>query len=275
MKLLKIYFGLLLFLIAIVVFAQKETVIFHTNDLHSQMEPVKDNGLGGMLRLATIVEQERENHPDLFLFDAGDFWMGTPYFNFFGGEVEIAMMNAMRYDAVTLGNHQFDIPLNFLAQRLSEADFKVVLSNYNVTKTPLKNFVSPYIIIEKNGIKVGVIGLCVDLKVLAMPQNYPGMIYKDPIKIANKLSKKLKKTGCDLVVCLSHLGYDTKNAINDILLAENSKNIDIIIGGHSHFLLEKESDKIKTNRDGKPVTIAQSRRSGMYLGKIVVNSGNP
>jgi 5'-nucleotidase len=268
MKLLKIYLSLILFLVSVSALSQKKIVILHTTDLHSQMEPVKNNGLGGMLRLATIVEQEKEQHPDLFLFDAGDFWMGTPYFNFFGGEVEIAMMNTMQYDAVTLGNHQFDIPLNFLAQRLSEANFKIVLSNYDVKKTPLKNFVTPSTIIEKNGVKVGIIGLCVDMQGLALPQNYQGMVYRDPVKIANKLAKKLKKSGCDLVVCLSHLGYENKDAIDDITLAEKSKNINIIIGGHSHVLLNDDSEKIKTNSDGKPVTIVQVRKSGIYLGKI-------
>jgi 5'-nucleotidase len=268
MKPTKIYLFLSLFLLSLSGFAQKEALILHTNDLHSQMEPVKESQLGGMLRLATIVEQERETHPNLFLFDAGDFWMGTPYFNFFGGEIEIAMMNTMKYDAVTIGNHQFDMPLNFLAQRLSEAEFKVVLSNYDVKKTPLKNFVTPSAIIEKNGIKVGVIGVCVDLQGLAMPQNYPGMIYKDPVKTANKLAKKLKKSGCDLVVCLSHLGYKYENAIDDIELAENSKNIDLIIGGHSHTHL-KEAD-VRTNLQGKPVTIVQAGKAGAYLGKVKI-----
>ena len=268
MKLSKIYFCLFFFLIATSAFAQKEILILHTNDLHSQMEPLKNNGLGGMLRLATIVEQEREIHPDLFLFDAGDFWTGTPYFNFFGGQVEIAMMNTMKYDAVTLGNHQFDIPLNFLAQRLSEAEFKIVLSNYNVKKTPLKNFITPSAIIEKNGIKVGVIGVCVDLRGLALPNNYPGMVYKDPVKTANKLAKKLKKSGCDFIVCLSHLGYEDKNAIDDVKFAENSQNIDLIIGGHSHTFLKEADTRI--NRQRKPVTIVQMGKAGAYMGKVEV-----
>ena len=269
MKPTKIYLSLCLFLLSITGFAQKEIVILHTNDTHSQMEPVRTSQLGGMLRLATFVNMERETHPDLFLFDAGDFWMGTPYFNFFGGEVEIAMMNIMKYDAVTLGNHQFDMPLNFLAQRLSEAEFNVVLSNYNVKKTPLKNFVAPSAIIEKNGVKVGVIGVCVDLQGLALPQNYQGMVYKDPVKIANKLAKKLKKAGCDVVVCLSHLGYENEETIDDIKLAAQSTNIDIIIGGHTHTPPSNVADA--TNRNGKPVTIVQAGKSGIYLGKIEVN----
>jgi 5'-nucleotidase len=268
MKPAKIYLCLSFLVISITGFAQKEIHILHTNDLHSQMEPLKSSGLGGMVRLATLVEQEREKHPDLFLFDAGDFWMGTPYFNFFGGQVEIAMMNIMKYDAVTIGNHQFDIPLNFLAQRLSEAQFKVVLSNYNVKKTPLKNLITPYTIIEKNGIKIGIIGVCVDLQGVALPNNYQGMIYKDPIKIANRLSKKLKKSGCDLVVCLSHLGYENQDIVDDIELAEKSKNIDIIIGGHTHTFL-KEAD-VRNNLQGKPVTIVQTGKASVYTGKIKV-----
>ena len=268
MKSAKIHLFLFLLLFSLLSFAQKETVIFHTNDLHSQIEPLKNSKLGGMLRLATIIEQERKTNPDLFLFDAGDFWMGTPYFNLFGGEVEIAMMNIMKYDAVTLGNHQFDLPLNLLAQRLSEAQFKVILSNYDVKKTPLKNVVTPSAIIEKNGIKIGIVGVCVDLKGLAVPQNYEGMIYKDPVKTADKLAKKLKKSGCDLIVCLSHLGYQNKKEIDDIQLAQKTKNIDIIIGGHTHT--PKVTD-VRTNKNGKPVTIVQTGKSGAYIGKINVS----
>ena len=249
--------------------AQQSVVILHTNDLHSQMGPLTsgDNaGLGGMVRIAALVEEERKEEPDLFLFDAGDFWAGTPYFNFYNGKAEIDIMNAMGYDAVTLGNHQFDIPLNHLAQRLSEAEFKVVLSNYDVRNTPLKNFVKPYAVIEKRGIKIGVVGVCLDLKGLAVDENFEGMIYKDPIKSADKAARKLKRMGCKLIVCLSHLGYEEESEIDDIRLAANSRNIDIIIGGHTHVFLEKPDTVL--NRKAKPVTIVQMGKSGAYVGRI-------
>jgi 5'-nucleotidase len=254
-------------------FGQKEVLILHTNDLHSQIEPIgsgKNKGLGGMIRIAALVEEERAQYPGLFLFDAGDFWTGTPYFNFYNGKAEIEMMNAMGYDAATLGNHQFDIPVNVLAQRLSEAKFEIVLANYDMKNTPLKNFVKPYTIIEKDGIRVGVFGLCVDLTNLAMEENFTGMIYKDPVKAAKKATKKLKKQKCDIIICLSHLGYKDNFAVDDLDIVEHSKNIDIIIGGHTHTFLE-EAD-VKYNLKGKPTTIVQMGKSGAHVGRIKVEA---
>lgn len=272
MKKINIFLTLAFLFCSVAVFGQKEILILHTNDLHSQIEPLttgKNAGLGGMTRIAALAEEERRENPTLFLFDAGDFWTGTPYFNFYHGKAEIEMMNAMGYDAATLGNHQFDIPLNILAQRLSEADFEIVLSNYDMKNTPIKNFVKPYAVIEKNGVSVGVFGLCVDLNGLAMEENFEGMIYKDPIKAANKMAKKLKRLKCDIVVCLSHLGYDYEFAVDDIDIVKNSKNIDLVIGGHSHTFLEK-ADTQHVNLKGKTVPIVQMGKSGARVGKIEV-----
>lgn len=267
----KIVLIILWIVAALQIKAQQHAVILHSNDLHSQMEPIAsgDNaGLGGMTRIAAIAEEVRSQSPAVFLFDAGDFWTGTPYFNFYGGKVAIDMMNAMDYDVVTLGNHQFDVPLNVLAQRLSEAEFEVVLSNYNMKATPIKNFVKPYTIVEKQGIRIGVTGVCVDLEGVAMKENTEGMIYKDPVKAANKAARRLKRQGCDLIVCLSHLGYREGFLMDDVYLAENSKNIDVIIGGHTHTFLE-EPDSVP-NKRGEPVVIVQMGKSGAYLGRMDV-----
>ena len=207
-------------------FAQGETkiTILHTNDVHSQVEPTASDK-GGMVRAATYIEQVRAEEKNVLLFSAGDFFQGTPYFNLFYGVVEIELMNAMRYDAVCLGNHEFDNGIDSLAKRLQAANFPVVTANYDVSQTPLRDLVKPYIIIEKYGLKIGVFGIGVLLNAFSLDKNWKGMLISEPIETANTVAKTLKENeNCDLIICLSHLGYS-----DDIQLSEHSRNIDIII----------------------------------------------
>lgn len=250
----------------------KKIVILHSNDTHSQIEPFSKNAvrhadMGGYARRAGVIDSIRGVEETVFLFDDGDFCQGTPYFNVFGGRLEVEGFNKMSYDCVTLGNHEFDNGIDSLAMILELAKFPVVASNYDVSRSLLKDKVLPWLILERNGVKIGVISTNVNPDGLIMKKSFKGIKYKDPIKTANKYSKYLKeKEHCDLIVCLSHLGSDsTEVVVNDFQLAHQSKHIDLILGGHSHTLLEN----VKTfNAEGRPVLIAQMGRSGLFLGKV-------
>ena len=247
-------------------------VILHTNDTHSQVEPTEKSNLktadmGGYARRMGVIEKIRSEEKNVLLFDAGDFSQGTPYFNFFNGRVEIDALNRMQYDAGTLGNHEFDNGIDTLAVILQKARFPMISSNYEVDNTPIKNQIQPYIILKKFGLKIGIMALNVDPKSLIIESNYRGLVYRDPIEKAQELSAFLKnKKKCDLVICLSHLGSDSTSVdVNDFTVAHQTKHIDIILGGHSHSLLEN----VKTNNaNGKKVIISQMGKSGLYLGRI-------
>lgn len=247
-------------------------VILHTNDTHSQVEPTENSNLktanmGGYARRMGVIEKIRSEEKNVLLFDAGDFSQGTPYFNFFNGRVEIDALNRMQYDAGTLGNHEFDNGIDTLAVILKNARFPLISSNYEVDNTPIKNQIQPYLILKKFGLKIGIMALNVDPKSLIIESNYRGLVYRDPIEKAQELSAFLKnKKKCDLVICLSHLGSDSTSVdVNDFTVAHQTKHIDIILGGHSHSLLEN----VKTNNaNGKKVIISQMGKSGLYLGRI-------
>ena len=247
-------------------------VILHTNDTHSQVEPTEKSNLktadmGGYARRMGVIEKIRSEEKNVLLFDAGDFSQGTPYFNFFNGRVEIDALNRMQYDAGTPGNHEFDNGIDTLAVILQKARFPMISSNYEVDNTPIKNQIQPYLILKKFGLKIGIMALNVDPKNLIIESNYRGLVYRDPIEKAQELSAFLKnKKKCDLVICLSHLGSDSTSVdVNDFTVAHQTKHIDIILGGHSHSLLEN----VKTNNaNGKKVIISQMGKSGLYLGRI-------
>ena len=197
--------GLIIFSLTGCKHETQKLVLLHTNDTHRQIEPL--NGKGGYEARYLIIDSIRKENPNVLLFDAGDIFQGTPYFNIFNGKVEIGAYNLMEYDAITLGNHEFDLGMDTLAARLREANFPVVVSNYNVENTPLKGLIKPYLIFEREGIYIGVIGLGVNLDQLTIDDNYKGLIYEDPIEVTNKMAKMLRdKKHCDLVVVLSHLG---------------------------------------------------------------------
>lgn len=251
-----------------------QITILHTNDTHSQVEPFesgKNIDRGGYARRMGFIQHERELDPELILLDAGDFWQGTPYFNFFHGRVEVDALNRMGYDAVTFGNHEFDNGVDTLAAVLREANFQVICANYKVEGTVLEDLVKPYIIIKRKGVKVGVIGLSVSPKSLIAEKNFAPLEYEDPLPIANHWAEYLKhKQHCDVVVCLSHLGTDTiagfDNPVCDRLLAQESKDIDVIIGGHTHKVVNEYVDNLL----GRPVLITQTGKSGVNVGKITL-----
>lgn len=249
------------------IFSQKKITILHTNDTHSRIEPLPETdkyapSKGGVLRRAALIDQIRQENKNVLLFDAGDFVQGTPYYNLFKGEVETKAMNLMKYDAATLGNHEFDYGLEGIRDILKWAEFPIVSSNYDFSNTILKDMLEQYIIITKDDVKIGVIGLNVKPQGLIATANYPEMEFLDPLEVGNKLAKMLKEDHkCDMVVCLSHLGYTA-----DKKLAEKSSNIDIIIGGHSHTYM-KDPDIIK-NAENEDILIYQTQGRGVFLGKI-------
>lgn len=251
---------------------QQKLVILHTNDTHSNIDPFPVNhpkypNLGGVSRRATLIQSIREQEEHVLLVDAGDIFQGTPYFNKFKGVLEMKTMAAMNYEIVTLGNHDFDIGMEAYKSALSHASFQVVNANYELSSTPLSDVVKPYTIIKKGGFKIGVFGVGVDLQGLVPAESWKGLTYQDPVKVAQKQADALRKEGCDVVICLSHLGYEYKtNQVSDKILAASTTGIDVIIGGHTHTFLE-ELQEFK-NKDGKNVFVNQVGYGGLKLGRI-------
>ena len=249
-------------------------VILHTNDVHSRLEPFPDDGsrnagLGGAAVRASMIERLRTENEHVLLFDAGDIFQGTPYFNFYLGEPDIKLMSAMGYDGTTMGNHDFDGGLeNYEKQIREHATFPVIISNYDFKDTIMADRYIPYKVFQKGDVKVGVTGVGIELDGLVPSSLYGQTIYLDPLGNAMKQADILKHDEkCDIVICLSHLGYKYDSSkISDIVLAQNSRNIDIIIGGHTHTFMDKP-DMLR-NKDGQPVIIHQVGWAGMRLGKI-------
>lgn len=247
-------------------------VILHTNDTHSNIDPFPVNhpkfpNMGGVSRRASLIRSIRDQEEHVLLLDAGDIFQGTPYFNKFKGVLEMKTMAAMNYDIVTLGNHDFDIGMEAYKSALSHASFQVVNANYELSSTPLEEVVKPYTIIRKAGFKIGVFGVGVDLQGLVPNENWKGLTYQDPIAAAQKQADALRKEGCDVVICLSHLGYEYKtNQVSDKVLAASTHGINVIIGGHTHTFLE-DMQEFK-NKEGKAVFVNQVGYGGLKLGRI-------
>ncbi len=281
MRTINISIPIIIFLFACGNLNAQETgriTILHTNDTHSRIEPMpaKDKnypGMGGYQLRANLIKSYREKDPGLILMDAGDFSQGTPYFNLFKGEIEIELMNALKYDVVTLGNHEFDNGLESMKNILGKASFPVVCCNLDFSETSLKDLIQPYIIMENiKGLKIGIIGATVNPVGLVALENYQGIKVLPCIETINHYAAFLRdEADCDLVICLSHLGFDQEREGEpyDQLLAQESENIDIIIGGHSHTFLE-EPVYIE-NKTGKKVLINQEGKNGIFVGKIEVD----
>ena len=253
----------------------KKITILHTNDVHSHIDPFgPDDGRnankGGVARRATLVESIRNENPNTLLLDAGDIFQGTPYFNYYGGELEFKLMSMLKYDLATIGNHDFDNGIDGLYAQIPHAKFDFVSANYDFSNTVMDTHVEPYKIFVKDGIKIGVFGLGIQLEGLVDKNMYKETVYNDPIEVAQDMSRVLKEEkSCDLVICLSHIGYYYKknpDRVSDLNLARATKDIDLIIGGHTHTFLPKPT--IEKNSLGKNVLVNQVGAYGLYLGKI-------
>jgi 5'-nucleotidase len=253
----------------------KKITILHTNDVHSYIDPFpadhpRNPGMGGVARRASLIEAIRKENKNVLLLDAGDIFQGTPYFNYYGGELEFKLMSMMQYDLATMGNHDFDNGIDGFYSQLPNAKFDFVSANYDFKNTILDGIIKPYKIFKKDGIKIGVFGLGVELEGLVDKKNYKETVYLNPLEKATEMADLLKnREKCDLVICLSHLGFKYKEEpekICDILLAQKTKNIDLIIGGHTHTFLSKPVTE--KNLDGKQVIINQVGCYGLNLGRI-------
>ncbi|WP_159024174.1 bifunctional UDP-sugar hydrolase/5'-nucleotidase [Formosa sp. L2A11] len=252
----------------------KKITILHTNDVHSHIDPFGPNegrnaNLGGVAKRATLIDSIRLDNPNTLLLDAGDIFQGTPYFNFYGGELEFKLMSKLKYDAATIGNHDFDNGVDGLYAQLPHAEFPFLISNYDFTNTIMNTHTKPYKVFIKDGLKIGVFGVGIKLHGLVDPAMYKETKYLDPIEAAQEMTRVLKEQEqCDLIICLSHLGYKyrTEDKIDDLKLAAATKNIDLIIGGHTHTFLAKPT--IVENIEGKNMLVNQVGCYGINLGKI-------
>ncbi len=253
--------------------AVKKITILHTNDQHSRIEPFPMDGgiyqgLGGFAQRATIINEVRKTEQNVLLLDSGDIWQGTPYFNMYGGELEFKLMSEMRYDASTLGNHDFDAGVEGFVKQLPLATFPFLNCNYNFTGTAMEGKILPYKIFQLDGIKIGVFGVGIELQGLVPASAFDDIKYNFPILCANQIASELKfEHRCDLIICLSHLGYKySEKKVSDLDLAYQSKHIDLILGGHTHTFFTKP-DEVR-NADGAKVLINQVGWAGIYLGRI-------
>ncbi len=254
----------------------KRLLILHTNDTHSCVMPLNATladtskaDRGGFIRRVAMVKEERKANPGLLLFDSGDFSQGSPYYSMFKGDVEVGLMNMMRYDAATIGNHEFDFGLENMARLFRMADFPIVCANYDFSGTCVEGLVKPYTVIKRNGVKIGVFGLAPKMKGLVSDKNCTGVKYLEPIKCANEMVEILKnKEKCDLIVCLSHLGWGSGDAEDQQMMAQ-TRGIDIVLGGHSHTFFQEL--KYVKNLDGINVPNDQNGKSGIFIGRIVVD----
>lgn len=252
---------------------RRKITILHTNDVHSRIEPFpmdggKYQGMGGVAARKHLIDQIRKEEENVLLLDAGDMFQGTPYFNFYKGEIEMRLMNRLQYDAATIGNHDFDAGMEGLEAQIKNAQFPILNANYDFNDTSLYDKVQPFRIFERNELKIGVFGLGVELEGLVPSKLYGNTRYKNPISEANRIADQLKfDYHCNLVVCLSHLGYEyDSDKVSDVILASQSRSIDLIIGGHTHTFLDEPAKH--ENLDGKAVLINQVGWAGIMLGRI-------
>ena len=270
-----IIFMALLLVVSVGAKTKKQLVVLHTNDVHSCIMPLNENldnkdlaGRGGFVRRVNMIKEQRALHPDLLFFDSGDFSQGSGYYTLFKGDVEVGLMNQMGYDAVTIGNHEFDFGLENMARLFRMANFPIVCSNYDFTGTPCDGLVKDYITINRNGLKIGVFALGAPLKGLVANKNCEGVKFLDPAETAKKYVKLLRKQEkCDVVICLSHLGWEISEYPDQQFIREID-GCDLVLGGHTHTYmptLEYAPDKT-----GKMIPDDQNGKHGVFIGKLVL-----
>jgi 5'-nucleotidase len=252
--------------------ADTALTILHTNDVHSHLDPFpmdgsRNQGLGGVAARSSLIKDIRAEADQVLLLDAGDIFQGTPYFNLYKGEPEIKAMSKMGYDAATMGNHDFDAGIENFANQLQHASFPIVICNYDFTGTPMENNYRPYTIVQKGKQKVGILGVGIELDGLVPANLYGNTVYKNPIESANATAELLRRQKCDFIICLSHLGdkYE-ESKVSDEILAKESYDIDLIIGGHTHRFFQQP--RKYRNRKGGDVLVNQVGWGGLQLGRL-------
>lgn len=250
----------------------KQLVILHTNDTHSTIFPLNVNladtlkaGRGGFMRRVAMLNEERKKEPELLLFDSGDFSQGSPYYTLFKGDVEVGLMNQMRYDAVVIGNHEFDFGLDNMARIFRMAKFPILCANYDFTGTPVEGLVKPYVILKRKGMKIGVFGLSPAMEGLVDTAKCHGVKFLDPIVVAKDMVRTLQQRRCDLIICLSHLGWHVRG-VGDNQLIENTEGLDLVLGGHSHSFFEQL--QYAKDPSGKNIPVDQNGKHAIFVGKM-------
>ncbi len=255
---------------------QKQLVILHTNDTHSCIMPLNENldnkdlaGRGGFLRRVNMVKEQRQLHPNLLLIDSGDFSQGSGYYTLFKGEVEVGLMNLMGYDAATIGNHEFDFGLDNMAKLFRQANFPIICSNYDCKGTVLEELVKPYVILNREGMKIGLFALAPKMKGLVFDGNCEGITYLDPAETAQKYIDLLRKEEkCDFVICISHLGWEITE-YTDERFVSLTEGCDLVLGGHTHTYMP--ALEYTPNKNGKLIPVDQNGKHGAFVGKLVLN----
>lgn len=255
---------------------QKQLVILHTNDTHSTIMPINEQmgnknlaGRGGFLRRVSMVKEQRQQHPGLLLIDSGDFSQGSGYYTLFKGEVEVGLMNEMHYDAVTIGNHEFDFGMDNMAKLFRMANFPIVCSNYDCTGTVLEGLVKPYITLKRDGVKIGIFALAPALKGLVFDGNCEGVTFLDPAQTAQKYIDIFRKQEkCDLVICISHLGWQVSEYPDEQFIKQ-IEGCDLVLGGHTHTYMEQL--EYAPDKTGKLIPVDQNGKHGAFIGKLVLN----
>lgn len=252
---------------------QIKLTILHTNDTHSNIDPFPANhakfpNRGGVVWRHELIQKIRSEEEHVLLLDSGDLFQGTPYFNKYKGVLEMKLMSEMGYEASTMGNHEFDLGLEGFKNAKRYAKFPFICSNYDFSDTILNGETIPHLIIRKGKLKIGILGLGVEMEGLVPKLCYENSKYLDPITVANEQAQLLKDKGCHFIICLSHLGfeYTDSNKVSDRILARSTKNIHLILGGHTHTFLEKPVEEI--NLDGEKVLINQVGWAGVNLGRL-------
>ena len=255
--------------------AQKTLTILHTNDTHSTILPLNPNladtllaNRGGYLRRIAMLKEERQKDPDLLLFDSGDFSQGSAFYSLYQGDVEVGLMNQMKYDAVTIGNHEFDFGLENMTRIFKQAKFPIVCSNYDFADTELKDIVKPYIVLKRKGIKIGVFALCPPLEGLVFTKNYGPLRFLDPVEVTNQMVDILRRQKkCDYVICISHLGWE-RSEYPDEQFLKQTRGVDLVLGGHTHTYFT-ELQYVK-NADGFAVPVDQNGKHAAFVGKLLL-----
>ena len=256
---------------------KKQLTILHTNDTHSTILPISVQlpdtmkaGRGGFLRRIAMLKEERAKDPDLLLFDSGDFSQGSAYYTMFKGDVEVGLMNQMGYDAVTIGNHEFDFGMENMARLFRMANFPIVCTNYDFTGTPCEGLVKPWIVLKRKGVKIGVFALAPKMEGLVSTKNCLGVKFLDPVEVALETATMLKKQKkCDVVVCISHLGWQSNREPDDLTVIPRSRYIDVVLGGHTHTYMQQL--EYVNDLDGRPVPVDQNGKHAVFVGKLLLN----
>ena len=271
-----IFFHFSFFILNLALAQDRAIFLVHTSDTHSCVEPVSPNfsdtaqaNKGGYLRRVVLLEEMRREHPnDMLLLDCGDFSQGSAYYNLYKGEVEVKLMNLMHYDACTIGNHEFDFGLENLARLMRMAEFPFVCCNYDFMGTPCEGLVKPYVIIERAGVRVGIFGVCPQPQGLITEKNFEGMRYTRPAQAAQPVIDRLRgEEHCDVVVCLSHLGWNDAPDMDQDFIA-NTTGLDVLLGGHSHTYFEKP--RYVKDKRGHEVAVDHQGKNARFLGTIEV-----